>query len=207
DPVALLRRAVGVIVPSDLQHVLYNPHRHRTCWALVTAAAGLGEPATFGPGLPNETIEDVQLEDELLLQTDPDLPHPPELAVFPVEDPVGIVSTHPDQHPLLVAGDGAGLVEAAGAGLIDGTELIRYSASMVEDEIRAALDAGAGLLVTGSSRRRVERWTTERPPRGYTERAGQDPLREDYSDNRLPVFPDADDTTRTVAAQRGDVVA
>src|SRR5690606_23633593 len=100
-----------------------------------------------------------------------------------------------------------GLVEAAGAGLIDGTELIRYSASLDEDEIRAALDDGAVLLVTDSNRRRGERWTTVRHTRGYTERAGQDPLREDHSDNRLPVFPDADDTTRTVAVQRGDVVA
>lgn len=206
-PIARLLRAGDVLVQSDLQYERYNTPRPRNFWALVTAAPGLGDPVPFGPGRPNETIEDVQLEDELLLQTDPELPHPPELAVFPVEDPLPIVATHADDHPLLVAGDGAGLVEAAGAGLIDGTELIRYSASLDEDEIRAALDDGAVLLVTDSNRRRGERWTTVRHTRGYTERAGQDPLREDHSDNRLPVFPDADDTTRTVAVQRGDVVA
>ena len=65
----------------------------RNFWALITSAPGLGEPVPFGPGEPNQTIADVQLDDELLLQTDPDLPHPHELAVLPVSDPVPIVST------------------------------------------------------------------------------------------------------------------
>src|SRR5690606_13859264 len=93
-PIARLLRAGDVLVQSDLQYERYNTPRPRNFWALVTAAPGLGDPVPFGPGRPNETIEDVQLEDELLLQTDPELPHPPELAVFPVEDPLPIVATH-----------------------------------------------------------------------------------------------------------------
>ena len=161
----------------------------------------------FGPGEPNETIADVQLDDELLLQTDPDLPHPHELAVLPVSDPVPIVSTHPVGAPLLVAGDGAGLVEAAGAGLIDGSELIRYAASLGAGELGAALDDGAVLLLTDSNRRRGERWTTVRHTRGYTEPAGSEPLEVDATDNRLPVFPDAGEDAMTMAHELGGVVA
>jgi hypothetical protein len=204
---ARLMRAGDVLVQSDLQYERYNTPRPRNFWALITSAPGLGDPVTFGPGRPNITIEDVQLDDELLLQTDPDLPHPHELAVLPVSDPVPIVSTHPVDAPLLVAGDGAGLVEAAGAGLIDGTELIRYSASLDAEEIATALDDGAVLLLTDSNRRRGERWTTVRHTRGYTEPAGSEPLEVDTTDNRLPLFPDAGEDAMTVADELGRVEA
>ncbi len=204
---ARLMRAGDVLVQSDLQYERYNTPRPRNFWALVTSAPGLGEPVPFGPGEPNETVEDVQLDDELLLQTDPRLPHPPELAVLPVTDPVPIVSTHGTEAPLVVSGDGAGLVEAAGAGLIDGNELIRYSASLDDDEIDNALDDGAVLLLTDSNRRRGERWTTVRHTRGYTEPTDSEPLEPDLTDNRLPLFPGAGDGAQTVAEELGGVEA
>ncbi|HEX6421414.1 MAG TPA: alpha-(1-_3)-arabinofuranosyltransferase family protein [Acidimicrobiales bacterium] len=203
--VARLMRAGDVLVQSDLQYERYNTPRPRNLWDLVAGARGLGEPAGFGPGAPNITAPDVQLDDEVLLQTDPSLPHPPELTVLPVEDPVPIVSTHGTANPVLVAGDGAGLVEAAGAGLIDGTELVQYSASLDDAGIRAALDEGALLVLTDSNRKRGERWTTVRHTRGFTEPAEDGALRDDVSDNRLPVFPDAGTDTMTVAEQLGEV--
>ncbi len=205
--IARLLRAGDVLVQSDLQYERYNTPRPRNLWAFVTQAAGLGDPTGFGPGEPNETVPEVQLEDELLLQTDPAWPDPPELAVLPVADPVPIVSTHATGSPLLVAGDGAGLVDAAGAGLIDGSELIRYSASLDDDELAAALDDGAVLLITDTNRKRGERWTTVRHTRGFTESSETEPLETDPTDNRLPLFPDAGSDTMTSADERGDVVA
>jgi arabinofuranan 3-O-arabinosyltransferase len=206
-PIARLLRAGDVLVQSDLQYERYNTPRPRNFWQFITAAGDLGEPAGFGPGEPNTTVEDVQLEDELDFQTPADLPDPPELAVFPVADPVPIVSTHATQTPVVVAGDGAGLVDAAAAGLIDGTELVLYSAAMSDDEIDAALDDGATLLVTDTNRNRGERWTTVRHTRGFTESADEEPLRGDPGDNRLPVFPDAGADTMTVARPGDDVQA
>jgi hypothetical protein len=106
-----------------------------------------------------------------------------------------------------MAGDGAGLVDAAGVGLIDGTELIHYSGSLDEDEIRDALDDGAALLLTDSNRKRGERWTTIRHTRGYTETASGGLLDDDTRDNRLPLFPDRDTDVMTVAEDRGGVSA
>jgi arabinofuranan 3-O-arabinosyltransferase len=206
-PVARLLRAGDVLVQSDLQYERYNTPRPRNFWQFITAAPGLGEPTGFGPGRPNETVADVQLDDELMFQTPEDLPTPPELATLPVTDPVPIVTTHRRDAPVLVAGDGAGLVDAATGGLIDGRELVRYSASMTDAEIAAALDDGATLLVTDSNRDRGERWTTVRHTRGYTERPGEEPLVDDPTDNRLLVFPDAGDDSMTVDAAAGDVSA
>jgi arabinofuranan 3-O-arabinosyltransferase len=206
-PIARLMRAGDVLVQSDLQYERYNTPRPRQFWDFISHAPGLGEPQGFGPGKPNETIEDVQLEDELMFVTDPSLPDPPEVAVLPVDDPLGIVTAQGVQHPLLVAGDGAGLVAAAGDGLIDGTELIQYAASLDDDQVSAALDDGAALLVTDSNRKRGERWTTVRHTRGYTESEDGATLDTDLTDNRLPEFPDATTDAQSVAVDSGDVSA
>jgi hypothetical protein len=206
-PIARLMRAGDVLVQSDLQYERYNTPRPRNFWDFVTRAPGLGDPTEFGPGEPNVTIPGVQLDDELMFLTDPSLPDPHELAVLPVEGAVPIVGTHSGASPLLVAGDGAGLVDAAGSGLIDGTELIRYSGSLDEAEIDDALADGAALLVTDSNRKRGERWTTIRHTRGFTETATGEPLTEDARDNRLPLFPDRGSEVMTVAEDRGRVAA
>ncbi|HET6664613.1 MAG TPA: alpha-(1-_3)-arabinofuranosyltransferase family protein [Acidimicrobiales bacterium] len=205
--IARLLRAGEVLVQSDLQYERYNTPRPRNFWDLMASAPGLGDPDQFGPHEPNITVPEVQLDDELTLLTDPALPDPPELGTFPVTDPIPIVSAHGPGNALLVAGDGAGLVDAAGAALIDGTELIRYSASLDDDEITAALDEGAALLLTDSNRKRGERWTTVRHTRGYTEPADEEPLVKDVSDNRLPVFPDAGSDAQTVAVYQGGIEA
>ena len=205
--IARLMRVGDIVVQSDLQYERYNTPRPRIFWDFIGRAPGLGEPVGFGPGAPNETIEDVQLEDELLLLTDPSIPDPPEVASIPVEGPRGIVTAQPVANPLLVAGDGSGLVSGAGAGLLDGTELIHYAASLEPDEVEAALDDGAVLLLTDSNRKRGERWTTVRHTRGYTETEEGGVLDTDLTDNRLPVFPDAGTESQTVAVTSGDVVA
>jgi arabinofuranan 3-O-arabinosyltransferase len=206
-PIARLLRAGDVLVQSDLQYERFNTPRPRNFWDLMTRAEGLGDPTEFGPGEPNVTVPDVQLDDELAILTDSSLPDPPEVATFAVEDPVPIVSVHGTNNALLVAGDGAGLVDTAGSGLIDGTELIRYSAGLDEDEIAAALEDGAALLLTDSNRKRGERWTTVRHTRGYTEPADEVPLVEDPNDNRLPLFPGAGSETQTVAVYEGGIDA
>lgn len=205
--IARLMRAGDVLVISDLQYERYNTPRPRNFWDFMTQVDGLGEPTEFGPGLPNETVEETQLYDELYFATDPSLPHPPELAVFEVEDPQPIVSTLDPSHQVLVAGDGTGLVDAAGLGLIDGTELIRYSADLSPSEVAASLDTQPALLLTDTNRKRGERWSTVRHTQGYTETAEGGVLNEDLTDNRLLVFPDADSSSQTVAVNRSGIEA
>ncbi|HET6952336.1 MAG TPA: alpha-(1-_3)-arabinofuranosyltransferase family protein [Acidimicrobiales bacterium] len=205
--VARLMRAGDVLVQSDLQYERYNTPRPRNFWAWVLDAPGLGTPTGFGPAAPNLTTPEVQLDDEVMFESDPSLADPHEVAVLPVTDPVGIVSTHATASPLIVAGDGAGLVDGAAAGLIDGRELIRYSAALSDGELADALDDGAALLVTDSNRKRGERWTTIRHTRGYTETTAGEPLVPDSTDNRLPLFPDAGTDAMTVATERSGISA
>ena len=106
---------------------------------------------------------------------------------------------------MLVAGDGEALVDAAAAGLVDGTELVLYSASYAGEPaaLHRVLDQGADLVVSDTNRRRARRWGAIRDVTGRTERAGEVPLRDDPEDKRLDVFPGSGDTDRSVTEERG----
>ena len=205
--IARLMRAGDILVQSDLQYERYNTPRPRNFWDFMQRAKGLGKAVAFGRHAANTTIGKVQLDDEVLFATDPKLQNPPQLAVMSVDDAIELVNAQSAQHPLIVAGDGAGLVEAAGAGLIDGSELIRYSASLDDADITAAMENDAALLLTDSNRKRGERWTTVRHTRGYTETENGGALDDDLGDNRLPVFPDEDTDNQTIVDRGGDISA
>ena len=168
---------------------------------------GLGEPVAFGPAVENQPSEDLPLLDEIELVTDQDLEDPPPVAVFPVEDAAPIVRALPTEHPIVVAGDGDGLVAATAAGVIDPDRAILYGAGLLEDDdtemFDTALADGADIVVTDSNRRRARRWGSIRENEGYTEMAGEEALEYEVGDARLDIFPTAGDDSFTVAVQRG----
>ena len=158
----------------------------------------------FGPTTYN--APEIPLIDELTLQ-DAGKPNPPAVALFDVKRAVPIVHTAPEEQPVVLAGDGDGIVDAAAAGLVDGNQLVQQVAAMSDAELAAALERGADLVVTDSNRRRAETWFTSlRDNKGATERAGQtlpDPYKESY---QLDVFPGRGDDSRTVVEQQGGTV-
>ncbi|HYF46876.1 MAG TPA: alpha-(1-_3)-arabinofuranosyltransferase family protein, partial [Acidimicrobiales bacterium] len=198
--------AVGdVVLRSDLEYERFRTPRPRPTWQLINETPGLGDPVTFGEPEPNRAPPTLPMIDEVELGIDPNLPDPPPVAAFPVEDPLPIVRAVTTESPTLIAGDGDGLVAGAAAGLIDPSRLVLYSATMADDPeaLQARIDDGADLVVTDSNRKRARRWGTVRENEGYTERAGEEPLVDDPSDNRLEVFPDGGDDEATVSVQRG----
>ena len=68
--------------------------------------------------------------------------------------------TSTTEDPVLVAGDGEGLVDAASAGVVDGKSLVLYSASFAKNRagLQRELDQGADLVVTDTNRRAVRHW-------------------------------------------------
>ena len=108
----------------------------------------------------------------------------------------------------IVVGSGAGLVDAAAAGVLDGGELVRYAASLDESS------AVNHLVITDSHRDRARHWRSSQDTLGFTESAAADSdlLRVDDGDERLPVFDGATDreidaADQTVSLQRGPVTA
>lgn len=159
-------------------------------WQALTAAEGLGPPRPFGPAGGDGS--------------DPELPS---VALFDVTDPQAIVRTAPGTTPILLGGDGDGIVDAAAAGLIDGRGLVLQAAGLDDDALDRAMDDGAHLVLTDSNRRRIQTWFYAlRDTRGPTERAGRtapDPTGYDF---RLDPFPGTGDDARTVVEHVGGQV-
>jgi arabinofuranan 3-O-arabinosyltransferase len=189
DPAALPAvarlMAVGdILVRSDLQVNRYGTPSPAQVWAqLSPPPAGLEAPVGFGGG------------------------RPPALAVFGVARPRQIVAAVPTQLPVIVAGSGEGLVDAAEARVPLDDRLVVYSATLAQrpEMLRRLLRDGADLVVTDSNRRRALRGKSVSDNNGYTERPGEHPLRTDYEDARLDLFPGTGDRARTVTVAHGPV--
>ena len=119
------------------------------------------------------------------------------------------MSAKPRSAAILLSGNGDGIVATAAAGLIDGDELIRYSASLTgeaaaPDALDQAIDPATPVVITDTNRRDGQRWGVVHEVDGRLETVDEEPLVVDPSDNRLPVFGEVDDPdAQTVAVQRG----
>jgi hypothetical protein len=204
-PIARLMGVGDVVLRSDLQFERFNTPRPRPTWRFFNPPPpGLDAPKRFGEPFRSIPVQFPML-DEIALSEPPNQPDPPPVAAFPVSRPRPIVRAEPATRPLLMAGDGEGMVDAAAAGLLDRPSPVIYAGSLAGDPaaLRDVLAADADLLLTDSNRRRARRWSMVREVNGYTEQAGEKRLAEDVADHRLDVFPDADDDAFTVAEHRG----
>ena len=94
--------------------------------------------------------------------------------------------------PLVVSGDGEGLVDLAALGGLDPRDVVLYSGSFADDVPglrRAVAEDGAVLVVTDSNRKRGRRWGAIKDIEGPTERVDERSLRDDEGDQRLDLFP------------------
>lgn len=115
-----------------------------------------------------------------------------DLSTASVSDPVDVVRTSSGADVVLLSGSGDGIVDAAAAGLLQGDELIRYSASVTEDPefVREQLVDRRRLVVTDTARVRAERWTGLSDVVGFTESPDGGVLSHDPFDQRLGFRPD-----------------
>ncbi len=194
-PVARLLGVGTVVLRADLERAgRFDAPPAEHLWELLTGAAATGLSGAAGFGPPGAGGADPTL---------------PSVALFDVEERVPIVHTAAVERPVVLAGDGDGIVDAAAAGLLDGRSLVLYAAALGDDALHGALEAGADLVVTDSNRRRIETWFYSiKDNRGPTEREGErqpDPTGYDF---RLDPFPGASDASRTVVRHLGgEVVA
>lgn len=206
--VAPIARWMGVDtiwLTNDLADDRFNTARPEVVRDVVIGAPGIGETTAYGD--PAVQHGDVPMVDERAV-ADPRVDEPiaaVELASVRLSGTVIRAAA----DVVVVSGSGDGLVDAAAAGLIDGTDVaVRYSADLgaVHD---AAVDAAVGVIVTDSNRDRARHWRSSQDTTGFTETGGpeQDVLRPVASDARLELFETSDSDTQTIAIQRGAVTA
>ena len=210
DAVAPIARLLGVDtiwLTNDVQFDRFRLARPELVADLLAHGDvdGLGESTSFGEPtvmLPRGPYIDEQLLGDSRIGT-----AIAPVQLLPVSESVPTVRVK--DEIVVVSGSGDGLVDAAGAGLINGAELIRYSASLDSPEIAKELGKGASLIVTDSNRDRAHHWRSSQDVHGATESGGPtvDVLRFEPADQRLPVFATSDTATQTVAIQDGPVQA
>ncbi|HXY93341.1 MAG TPA: DUF3367 domain-containing protein, partial [Acidimicrobiia bacterium] len=147
---------------------------------------------------------------EVALATPPNAPEPPPVSVFDVKGTQPIVHTDPATRPLIVAGDGEGLVDLAILGALDPSSVVLYSGSFAHDPSalrREIAQPGSVLVVTDSNRKRGRRWGSIKDVEGPTERVDETSLSPDEGDARLDVFPGSGPDAQTVVQSPGAEVS
>lgn len=207
-PIAQLLGVGDVVLRNDLEYERFNTPRPYVMWNTLIRTPGLLSPHGFGAPGRNDAQQPKPLLDEKALAEPASQPATPPVALFRLKDPLPIVRTVPYASPMLVAGDGEGLVDMAALGLLDPRQAIVFSASYADDAegLQELIDAGATLSVTDTNAKRGLRWGSVRENEGYVERADESALRADPSENRLEVFPTETTASQTVAIQRGATV-
>jgi len=107
--------------------------------------------------------------------------------------------------PIVLAGDGEGVVDAAAANVLGGSSVLLSAPGIAgrPSVLRDAIARGARFVLTDTNRKRARRWGTVRDNEGYTERPNEKPLRVDPMDNRMPTFPEQSMSDQTTVEQRG----
>ena len=204
-PTARLLGVDTIWMTNDLAFERFQSARPEVVADVVANAPGVSGPEQFGDLFLNRP--DVAMTDERALGDtrvgEPIVP----VELYAIEQPGSVVRAV--DTSVIVSGSGDGLIDLAAAGLLDGKQLVQYSASLSGESLDSAIEQASAVLVTDSNRDRARHWRSSQDTTGYTEPGGeqQDVLRPVSSDRRLPVFEIDHGANQTTATQRGPVKA
>ena len=216
-PVARLMSVGDVVHRADLIFERYRIPRPVETADFLQRVPGLRQAESFGDPMPNVAGPEQTMIDEIHLARPVDPAHPAPVTRFEVADPLPVVRTRPVAGATVLVGDADGIVDAAGAGVLELDRPMVFAADMAADPLLAemVLSHPTHIVVTDTNRRRAQRWGMLRENRGHTEQASEQPLEHDETDSRMAVF-DYDavqayvgtaDDVRTVSEQRGPLAA
>ena len=206
-PTARLLGANTILLTNDMAFESYRTARPEIIDALLTGSdvAGLADVERLGAPVVNRSdfpmIDPTSLLDDRIGQ-----PISP-LTLIGVDDPQPVIRAKTDS--VVLSGSGDGIVDAAAGGLLDGSEAIRYSASLTSDELSQAVADAELVIVTDSNRDRAHHWRGSQDVHGHTEPGGPDDdvLVATAADQRLELFSTQDPSVQTIAVQDGPVRA
>ena len=195
-----------VVVRNDLEHERFLLARPGSLWPGITRA--LGAPDHAGPLVTDDTV--IPLIDERTL-ADVDLVERfPVVAAFDLS-PVPRVTSASAAQPIVMVGNAEGVVDLAGAQLLDPDRPLLFAATLDDlaasgDLDPAAIGTDPWWVLTDTDRKQARRWSTVSSNLGALEAAGPLTLDDDPSNQSLDVFdPSRAGGRQTVAVHAGDV--
>ncbi len=209
-PIAGLLGVDTVATRNDLEHERYLLARPGTLWPLLTGE--LGPPSYAGPIVADET--EIPLIDERTLAAVDRVDTFPAVAAFDLATAT-VVRSQSAASPAVMAGSAEGIIDLAGAGLLDPDRPVLFAATLDDLQSRgefdpAVLGSEPWWIVTDTNRRQARHWSTISSNLGALETVeGTMTLDDDPGNQQLDVFePENDDPgnpRQTVAVHDGDV--
>lgn len=199
-----------IVTRNDLEHERYRLARPGMLWTDVTGV--LGEPDLAGPTVADDPV--IPVLDERTLARPDAADAFPVVAAFDLPATTPAVTTATATAPVVLAGSGEGIVDLAGAGLLDPERPVLYAGTLADAVDTGSFDPAmvgpdTWWVVSDTNRRQGRHWSTVSANLGALEAAGPLQLDDDPGDNRLDLFDaEGDDALarQTVGVHVGDVV-
>ena len=192
EPIARRFAAETVVTRNDLEYERYRLARPGQLWTDVTTA--LGEPDHAGP-VVTDTPRIPVLDERTLARPDA-ADEFPVVAAFDLA-PAPPATSVSASSPIILAGSGDGVVDLAGARLLDPDRPLLYAATLDDLGRAGALDPAMfgtdpWWVFTDTNRKQGRRWSTVSSNLGGLEADGPLQLDDDPGDNRLELFGPGD---------------
>ena len=203
EPIARLLGVETIVVRNDLQHERYRLARPGPLWTDVTSVLEAPDHA----GAVNTDQTRITLIDEITLARDDVAEQYPITAAFELADVAASagLTVQSASSPVILAGNGDGIVDLAAAGLLEAQRPIVYAAGL-DDGLSAAATA-PWWVVTDTNRKQGHRWSSIGSNLGALESEGPLTFDDDSNDSRLDLVSPAATTSddQTIAVHLGDV--
>jgi hypothetical protein len=203
-PVARLMSVGDVLVQYDQAYERYAPPRPTVVQHdLATTPPGLGAPVSFGAPTVNRSSLPMLDETYFGLPTGTKAPSP--IVTYAVPKTRAVVRGESMAHPLVVDGDGVGLVQSANVGLLAADPTIFYAGTLDQNPKLAAsvLRRPVDLVVTDSNRKQAFEWNSLNDNTGYTETATEPPSPFVQNDPQLDLFLGTGAAAQTTTVLKG----
>ncbi len=203
-PMSSLLSAGDVLVQYDQAYERYDvPIPQQVAADLAVTPPGLSDPVPYGTPRPNVPL--IPHFDEATLTRPPNSTWPAPLVSYTVNNPRPIARAETTVAPLVVDGDGSGIVNAASVGLLQNNPTVLYAGTLDTHPalLKQTLTKPATLVVTDTNRKQGFRWNSLNENTGYTETATQPPNTLDPSDAPINLFPGAPADAQTTSVLAG----
>jgi len=204
-PMARLMGVGAVLLQSDLEYERFDLPRPQALWlGLHPLPGGMTFLKAFGPAhLDLTQVGRILDETQLGIPTNASYPHA--LTIFQIAGPRATLRTESMQDPIVLDGDGSGVLLAAGAGLLNSSpRAIVYAATRSPASlVQLAKSPSTLLVVTDTNARELDTWGTLHTTYGYVEQAGAQPLAYSPGEQALAIFANQSPATQTVLVVHG----
>ncbi|MGN6696359.1 MAG: alpha-(1-_3)-arabinofuranosyltransferase domain-containing protein, partial [Aquihabitans sp.] len=168
------RGAGDVLVRNDHHTVDIGGPAPWVVAAQVAADPGLEHTASYGRRGSNTVPGERGRATKKIRRTDPDDASLRPISTYEVLDPTPPITAAPAANQVLAVGDGQGVPALIKAGIVDGSQPIRYLGELNSEEFADAVDRGGRVVLTDTNRRRA--WDINRVANATSDtlRAGAD---------------------------------